>query len=47
MSRPVLKEKRGRQAAAQARQRATKPRTTHTNSIWADLSRKWFRSAAG
>ena len=46
MSRPVLKEKRGRQAAAQAR-RATKPRTAHRNSIWADLSRKWFRAAEG
>ena len=46
MSRPVLKEKRGRHAAPQARQRATKKRMEHASSIWSDLSRKWFRSAA-
>lgn len=46
MSRPVLKEKRGRHAAAHVRQRATKPRTAAASSIWADLSRKWFPSAS-
>jgi hypothetical protein len=42
MSRRVMKEKRRRHL----RQRA-KPRLDHPSSIWSDLSRKWFRSAAG